>query len=164
MKFKKGSAAAKAYMAKIRAKRGKPKKIGKKAAPKKTARKKYIKKAIPKKVASHKDTKSHNVNIKVVSGLSKSKKLKNALKKDGLKLPHGYSLAKRKIGSLTTDRIKQSLELITTFQDNLNTWIKQTGKGFESKDYKATRAKSIKYYRASLKEEKIHLKELKKLI
>ena len=34
MKFKKGSAAAKAYMAKIRAKRGKPKKVGKKAAPK----------------------------------------------------------------------------------------------------------------------------------
>lgn len=159
MKLKKGSAAAKAYMAKIRAKRGKPKKVGKKAAPKKAARKKAVKKA-----ATHKDTKSHNVNIKVVSGLSKSKKLKNALKKDGLKLPHGYSLAKRKIGSLTTDRIKQSLELITTFKDNLNTWIKQTGKGFESKDYKATRAKSIKYYRASLKEEKIHLKELKKLI
>jgi hypothetical protein len=34
MKFKKGSAAAKEYMAKIRAKRGKPKKVGKKAAPK----------------------------------------------------------------------------------------------------------------------------------
>lgn len=34
IKLKKGSAAAKAYMAKIRAKRGKPKKVGKKAAPK----------------------------------------------------------------------------------------------------------------------------------
>jgi len=40
----------------------------KKAAPKKAA----IKKAAPKKVTgSHKDTKSHNVNIRVVSGIEK---------------------------------------------------------------------------------------------
>jgi hypothetical protein len=46
MKLKKGSAAAKAFMAKIRAKKG-------------TAK---------KPVSKHKDTKSHNVNIRVVSG------------------------------------------------------------------------------------------------
>ena len=52
------------------------KKAAKKAAPKKAARKVVKKKAAPKKVARkvesvHKDTKSHNVNIRVISGLSK---------------------------------------------------------------------------------------------
>jgi len=56
----------------------KPKKVGavkKKAAPKKKA---AVKKAAPKKKAAikkassvHKDTKSHNVNIRVVSGIAK---------------------------------------------------------------------------------------------
>ena len=68
MKFKKGSAAAKAYMAKLRAAKGKTKKskvgaVKKKAAPKK--------KAAVRNYGSHKDTKSHNVNIRVVSGLEK---------------------------------------------------------------------------------------------
>ena len=73
MKFKKGSAAAKAFMAKLRAARGKKKtapkkKIGavkKKAAPKK--------KAAVKRSSLHKDTKSHNVNIRVMSGFEKTK-------------------------------------------------------------------------------------------
>jgi len=54
------------------------KKVVKKAAPKKKAAKKAAKKkAAPKKKAavrnygSHKDTKSHNVNIRVVSGIKK---------------------------------------------------------------------------------------------
>jgi len=64
------------------------KKVGavkKKAAPKKKAAKKVAKKRIAKKAApkkkaavrnygSHKDTKSHNVNIRVVSGISTIKK------------------------------------------------------------------------------------------
>jgi len=69
MKFKKGSAAAKAFMAKIRAAKGKPKKtakkigvVKKKAAPKKRT----VKKAAP---GTHKDSKSHNVKISVVSGI-----------------------------------------------------------------------------------------------
>ncbi len=45
------------------------KKVAKKAAPKKVARK-VVKKAAPKRsVSLHKDTKSHNVNIRVVSGM-----------------------------------------------------------------------------------------------
>lgn len=45
------------------------KKVVKKAAPKKTARK-VVKKAAPKRsVSLHKDTKSHNVNIRVMSGM-----------------------------------------------------------------------------------------------
>lgn len=73
MKFKKGSAAAKAFMAKLRAAKGKPKKaapkkkIGavKKKAAKKTAQKKKL---LVRNYGSHKDTASHNVKIHVVSG------------------------------------------------------------------------------------------------
>jgi hypothetical protein len=47
------------------------KKVAKKAAPKKAARK-VVKKAAPKRsVSLHKDTKSHNVNIRVMSGIGK---------------------------------------------------------------------------------------------
>jgi len=63
----KGSIEAKKYMAKLRAKRT----VGsvKKKAVKKDAPKKAVKKAAPKKSSVHKDTKSHNVNIRVVSGI-----------------------------------------------------------------------------------------------
>jgi hypothetical protein len=71
MKLKKGSAAAKAYMAKIRAKRKKVKKSTI-AKPKRAARKvvKAARKKAAKKMTSiHKDTASHNVRISVVSGV-----------------------------------------------------------------------------------------------
>lgn len=100
MKFKKGSVEAKKYMAKIRAMKGKPKKksLGatkfvektesKKTKPKKTIQitrksdgtfKKFtrlagVKKSMPKKTSVHKDTKSHNVRISVVSGVNKAPK------------------------------------------------------------------------------------------
>lgn len=49
----------------------------KKAVPKKVA-KKVVKKSAPKKsVSLHKDTKSHNVNIKVMSGIHKTKRSQN---------------------------------------------------------------------------------------
>ena len=95
MRFKKGSKEAKAFMAKLRAKRatkskikpkpsriddlllldeikGRQKKIGStlKLTPKETrlgATKKDFK---PKSKSYHKDTKSHNVNIRVVSGIN----------------------------------------------------------------------------------------------
>jgi hypothetical protein len=73
MKLKKGSAAAKAYMAKIRAKRKKVKKSTI-AKPKRAARKvvKAARKKAAKKMTSiHKDTASHNVRISVVSGFEK---------------------------------------------------------------------------------------------
>jgi hypothetical protein len=55
-------------------KKAAPKKVAKKAAPKKVAKKKHTKygkvKAHTRRVAGvHKDTKSHNVNIRVISGL-----------------------------------------------------------------------------------------------
>jgi hypothetical protein len=57
-------------------KKAAPKKVAKKTAPKKVAKKKHTKygkvKAHTRRVAGvHKDTKSHNVNIRVVSGFEK---------------------------------------------------------------------------------------------
>jgi hypothetical protein len=63
-------------------KKAAPKKVAKKAAPKKAAKKKHTKYGVVKKhvrrvagvkkpVSTHKDTKSHNVNIRVVSGFEK---------------------------------------------------------------------------------------------
>lgn len=69
MRLKKGSKEAKAFMAKLRNARKKkaaPKKAVKKATPKKAAPKR---KPATKKASTHKDTKSHNVNIRVVSGI-----------------------------------------------------------------------------------------------
>jgi hypothetical protein len=87
MKLKKGSAAAKAFMAKIRAKRkkvsgvketNKIKKAAKKlkvtlphgyATTKGKVRVSGVKKAATKRASLHKDTASHNVRISVVSGV-----------------------------------------------------------------------------------------------
>lgn len=63
----KGSAAAKAYMAKLRSKKKKVGSVKKKAVKKAAPKKKAVKKAVAKSL--HKDTKSHNVNIRVVSGI-----------------------------------------------------------------------------------------------
>ena len=92
---KKVGAAPKKKATKKAAPKKAAKKVVKKAAPKKAA-KKVVKKAAPKKVAKkkhtkygkvkahtrrvaglHKDTKSHNVNFRVVSGISNTKKLQN---------------------------------------------------------------------------------------
>lgn len=68
--------------------------------------------AVKKKKATaksfHKDTKSHNVNIRVVSGVkSKESKLKKELKKKGLKLTHGYTIQKRAISGVKDENLKQ---------------------------------------------------------
>jgi hypothetical protein len=62
------------------AKKSAPKKVAKKAAPKKAAKKKHTKYGVVKKhvrrvAGLHKDTKSHNVNIRVVSGVGKNIKI-----------------------------------------------------------------------------------------
>ena len=98
MKLKKGSKEAKAFMAKIRAAKGKPKKklsgwnnggtyvieSGEKKPLKAkkvilVTRRKVVKPGTFKKFSrvgstQHKDTKSHNVNIRVLSGINKMKK------------------------------------------------------------------------------------------
>ena len=89
VKLKKGSAEAKAFMAKLRAAKGKPKL--KVAVKLKKGSLGSIKKATPKKKViskgTHTDTKSHNVSVSVVSG----KPLKNNIKRI-----FGYEGTKRK--------------------------------------------------------------------
>lgn len=76
------------------AKKSAPKKAAKKAAPKKAA-----KKAAPKKMAKHIDTKSHNVNIRVVSGIgSLTSKAKELLKDKYGKLASKKLIEKTKRG------------------------------------------------------------------
>ena len=75
----------------------------KKAAPKKAAKKaafkKAAKKAAPKKMAKHIDTKSHNVNIRVVSGIgSLTSKAKELLKDKYGKLASKKLIEKTKRG------------------------------------------------------------------
>ena len=85
---KKVGAAPKKKAAKKAAPKKAAKKVVKKAAPKKAAKKKHTKYGVVKKhvrrVAGmkkpesvHKDTKSHNVNIRVVSGIHKTKRSQN---------------------------------------------------------------------------------------
>ena len=124
------------------------KKVGavkKKAAPKKAALKKSSpkKKAAPKKVASkritdiHKDSKSHNVNIRVVSGIDK-------VKND------------------TINKYKEVLKDIKYYEDAIKR-IKDSLPGLITVE--KVRAKFvIKNFTKIKNELKIHSKELKKLI
>lgn len=89
-KFKKGSKEAKAYMAKIRNMK-KGSKIG--AVKSKPA----TKKAKPKTTELHKDSKSHNVNVRIVSGISNERPIitRNALESDLEKALDQYEILKR---------------------------------------------------------------------
>jgi len=63
-------------------KKATPKKVAVKKAAKKVVKKKIgvvKKKAVKKPISTHKDTKSHNVNIKVVSGIADKQKAINTL-------------------------------------------------------------------------------------
>jgi len=88
-----------------------------------------VKKATPTKVKAkkskrtsemHTDTKSHNVNIRVVSGVKvKSKELRKQLQKKGYRLTHGYTVVKRKsIGEAPTFRDPDAAREIELFADN----------------------------------------------
>jgi len=70
----------------------------------------------PTKKSLHKDTKSHNVNIRVVSGIPKSKvakkSVKEVLQKSGYRMPHGYNLVKGNVRSLSGVFSKEELEFI----------------------------------------------------
>ena len=84
------------------------KEASKKYASKSPAKKKKVAKkkiGVVKPIKRHTDTKSHNVNIRVLSGIKKKKadkksvkktsiltKVKKVLKKDNKRLKHGYNL------------------------------------------------------------------------
>jgi len=140
MRFKKGSKEAKIFMAKLRASKGKKKaikKVTKKVgAIKKTAKKKPIKKTTPK--SFHKDTKSHNVNIRVVSGIGDMSK----------------ALVKRL--NEVIDEIERREGVIINVMKNKKELIARNGKAWYPK--------WIKDARKIVTELKAHKTELKRLI
>jgi len=116
------------------------KKAAKKAAPKKVARK-VVKKAAPKRSLSlHKDTKSHNVNIRVMSGIGK--------------------VAKHTLEELNKaiSKYYQYKEII----DNINKDLKEKPNmpSYQKKDLRDTK----KTFTSLMKEQKIHIAQLKKHI
>jgi serine/threonine protein kinase len=134
------------------------KKATKKAAPKKAAKKVVKKKSAPKKVANkaapkkhtkygkvkahtrrvagvHKDTKSHNVNIRVVSGVGKS----------------SYAIYHN-----VTSEIDKAKKYIIIAENNIIR-LKSFGNS-------PTAKKSIKMLKEYIKEQKTHITQLKKHI
>jgi hypothetical protein len=135
----------KTYLLKKKKKVVRKKTAKKKVAPKKVARKKIVrkkaakKKVAPKKVSStHKDTKSHNVNIKVMSGIKReSESIVADYQKTMNKCRHYESLI-----ASTNEQVKHSP----------HPYYKREGK------------KVIKLYKLMLRECKTHARELKKLL
>jgi hypothetical protein len=148
---KKVGAAPKKKAAKKAAPKKAAKKVVKKAAPKKVAKKKHTKygkvKAHTRRVAGvkkpesvHKDTKSHNVNIRVMSGIGKV--AKHTLEELNKAISNYY----------------QYKEII----DNINKDLKEKPNmpSYQKKDLKDTK----KTFTSLMKEQKIHIAELKKHI
>jgi hypothetical protein len=96
------------------------------------------KKAAPKKVTgSHKDTKSHNVNIRVVSGVNK-------------------------ISSEFINQLKEANNKLIKWQKVLS--LLEIQKSKAPKGFKLVVATDIKKVKDAIKEQKIHIRELKKNI
>lgn len=95
-----------------------------------------------KKVAAksyHKDTQSHNVSVRVMSGVSKSK-----------------------IDYTTTiNRLKAETSYLQTFENHLQKYILYKPSNAQERQYKKV---NIEWYKKHIKECKEHIKELKKLI
>jgi hypothetical protein len=120
-----------------------PKKVAKKAAPKKAARK-VVKKAAPKKhtkydkvkahvrrvAGLHKDTKSHNVNIRVVSGVGKNIKIgsmpiykdKDAAREIQLYADSDYQLYKQRKNPILQNLTKKYLKGTYDIQKAAKLW------------------------------------------
>ena len=97
------------------------KRAGVGAVPKKKAAPTKVKAKKSKRTSEmHTDTKSHNVNIRVVSGIKvKSKELRKQLEKKGYKLTHGYTVAKRKrIGEMPNFSDPDAAREIELYADN----------------------------------------------
>jgi len=102
----------------------------KKAAPKKKdPAKKAVKKAAPKKksaikkaVSTHKDTKSHNVNIKVVSGMSKNNIIKEYEKELQSIKHYTYQVEIFKNAIKNKKEKKYSIELVNQYRKNLKSY------------------------------------------
>jgi type II secretory ATPase GspE/PulE/Tfp pilus assembly ATPase PilB-like protein len=144
---KKVGAAPKKKGAKKAAKKAAPKKASKKvvkkaakkAAPKKVARK-VVKKAAPKRsVSLHKDTKSHNVNIRVMSGL-------------------------KDVNSYLLDQLNATLTRIKNTEEAISKLRVGILKKQYTKDDMPEAKRRLKKYSEYLKELKKHFTEIKKQI
>jgi hypothetical protein len=104
------------------------------AGPKKPAKKTATKKAT-KAGERHTDTKSHNVNIRVMSGVKSD--IKKRLKQSGKRLKHGYSLVPgeiRKLSGLsriigTPHKSKYYIKYKTETQENKIEYFDKLPKG-----------------------------------
>jgi hypothetical protein len=151
---------------------------GKSPVGKKKATKKKV--GATKPLSKHKDTKSHNVNIRVVSGIKKKKAVKKAVKKnatltkvksilkhDHVRLKHGYNLTSGnvRIGVIKSMEMQQYHETINKIDIlersliNNNIELKQA-KSIENKKIIQQQINQIKKYLSELKIQKSELKKL----
>jgi hypothetical protein len=144
---------------------------------KKATKKKVISK---KPLSKHKDTKSHNVNIRVVSGVKKKKAIKKAVKKsttltkvksilrqDHKRLKHGYNLTNGNvrigvIKNMEMEQYHQTLNRIDILERSLinnSIEFRQAKTIVEKKKFK-DQIDQIKKYLCELKIQKSELKKL----
>jgi hypothetical protein len=147
---------------------------------KKKATKKKVGAARP--VTKHKDTKSHNVNIRVVSGVKKKKsakkavkrsntltKVKQVLKKDKKRLKHGYTLTEGnvKIGvikKMEMDHFHDTIKKIEIFEKQKENHINALKNKNNSPSTKMAYKRQLESIKKYLKELKTQKSELKKLL
>jgi hypothetical protein len=134
-----------------------------------------------KPLSKHKDTKSHNVNIRVVSGIKKKKavkksvkksttltKVKQVLKKDHKRLKHGYNLLEGnvRIGAINNERVKHYQDIIKKIELNEKSlyWIEKAVKDKKNslivRNFHKKHATELKKYLKELKTQKAELKKL----
>ncbi len=125
-----------------------------------------------KPLSKHKDTKSHNVNIRVVSGIKKKKavkksvkksttltKVKQVLKKDHKRLKHGYNLLEGsvRIGAIDQHTLKHYEDVVK----KINIFEKQLHNHIVALKNKKNSAHDTMCYKRQLESIKKYLKELK---
>ena len=108
--------------------------VKKKAAAKKKAAPTKVKAKKSRSTEMHTDTKSHNVNIRVISGIDKNDILK---------------------------KIQNSLQFVELYQDKINFWKQVKPKNQAERDLKL---KELKGWNQLLKIEQIRIEQLKKYI
>jgi hypothetical protein len=143
---------------------------GKSPVGKKKATKKKVGAAKP--LSKHKDTKSHNVNIRVVSGIKKKKSVKKVVKKSPIltkvkqilkqgnkRLVHGYNLTSGnvRIGACSQMSLKHYQDICS----KINEVEKNIIYLFEGLKNKNVSVNKIKDFKDALKEDKLYLRELK---
>jgi len=149
---------------------------GKSPVGKKKATKKKV--GATKPLSKHKDTKSHNVNIRVVSGIKKKKavkksstltKVKSILKHDHKRLKHGYNLTNGtvRIGACSRMSLQHYQDIcnkIEEVEENIMFLIQEINDKKRSLNYRNNSKKDLIEDKKYLKELKTQKTEIKKLL